>query len=97
MSRMADSVMPVFYECRRCTASCRWPGQVKLADVEITRLTRFKGLSEFRFIQRFTRLRANRLGLALEEEPNGECIFLDGHDCTVELVKPRQRVDFPNR
>ncbi|MEJ0090969.1 MAG: hypothetical protein WDM80_14655 [Limisphaerales bacterium] len=30
--------MPIFYECQRCTACCRWPGQVRLADVEITRL-----------------------------------------------------------
>ncbi|NJM55265.1 MAG: hypothetical protein HC841_04560 [Verrucomicrobiae bacterium] len=22
--------MPIFHECQRCTACCRWPGQVRL-------------------------------------------------------------------
>jgi len=30
--------MPIFYECQRCTACCRWPGQVRLTDEEITEL-----------------------------------------------------------
>lgn len=88
--------MPVFYECQRCTACCRWPGQVRVTEAEITRLARFKGLSEFEFIQQFTRLRADRRGLALREKPNGECIFLEGNDCAVQRVKPQQCRDFPN-
>ena len=54
------------------------------------------GLSEHDFIQKYTRLRADRQGLALMDKPNGECIFLDGNDCTVQPVKPRQCQDFPN-
>lgn len=88
--------MPVYYECQRCTACCRWPGQVKLTEAEIARLARFLGLSEYDFIQRFTRLRADRRGLALLDKPSGECIFLDGRDCTVQPVKPQQCIDFPN-
>ncbi|MCU0771304.1 MAG: YkgJ family cysteine cluster protein [Verrucomicrobia bacterium] len=88
--------MPVFLECQRCTACCRWPGQVKLADAEISRLAAFKGLSEHEFIQQFTRLRPDRRGLALEEKPGGECVFLDGNDCAVQPVKPQQCRDFPN-
>ena len=57
--------MPIFYECQRCTACCRWPGQVRLSDEEITRLAAFKGLSEFDFIQKYTRLTQDRRGLAL--------------------------------
>ena len=38
--------MPIFYECQRCTACCRWPGQVRLDDSEITRLAAFLELSE---------------------------------------------------
>jgi hypothetical protein len=34
--------------------------------------------------------------LALQEKPNGECIFLDGNDCSVQPVKPQQCKDFPN-
>jgi uncharacterized protein len=88
--------MPIFYECDRCTACCRWPGQVKLSDEEISRLATFKGLSEFDFIQQFTRLSADRKGLALMDKPNGECIFLEGGDCAVQPVKPQQCRDFPN-
>jgi Fe-S-cluster containining protein len=54
------------------------------------------GMSEGAFIQRFTRLREDRQGLALSEKPNGECIFLEGIDCAVQPVKPQQCRDFPN-
>jgi uncharacterized protein len=89
--------MPVFYECQRCTACCRWPGQVKLTEHDIAGLAGFKQMTEFEFIQNFTRLRADRRGLALLEKSNGECIFLEGNDCAVQSVKPRQCRDFPNR
>lgn len=88
--------MPVFHECQRCTACCRWPGQVRLTEAEITRLAEFRGLGEHEFIQQFTRLRADRAGLALMDKPNGECVFLDGEDCAVQPVKPQQCRDFPN-
>jgi Fe-S-cluster containining protein len=88
--------MPVFYECQRCTACCRWPGQVRLTDAEIARMAAFKGMSQRAFIQQFTRLRRDRQGLALMDKPNGECIFLEGNDCAVQPVKPQQCRDFPN-
>ncbi|MBI3853489.1 MAG: YkgJ family cysteine cluster protein [Verrucomicrobia bacterium] len=88
--------MPVFYECQRCTACCRWPGQVRLSDEEIARLAAFKNLTEFDFIQQFTRLAKDRRGLSLQEKPDGECIFLDGDDCSVQPVKPQQCQAFPN-
>jgi Fe-S-cluster containining protein len=88
--------MPIFLECQRCTACCRWPGQVRLSAAEITRLATFLGLSENVFIQRFTRLTEDRRGLSLEERPNHECVFLDGHDCRVQPVKPQQCRDFPS-
>ncbi len=69
---------------------------MRLTDEEITRLAAFKGMSEASFIQQFTRLRWDRGGLALQEKPNGECIFLDGENCSVQSVKPQQCRDFPN-
>ncbi len=54
------------------------------------------GLSEHDFIQRYTRLRPRRDGLALIDKPNGECVFLEGRDCAVQAVKPRQCRGFPN-
>lgn len=88
--------VPIFYECQRCTACCRWPGQVRLTDAEIARLAAFKNLSEHDFIQQFTRLRQDRRGLVLQEKPDGACIFLDGNDCSVQTAKPQQCRDFPN-
>ena len=69
---------------------------MRLTDGEIAGLAAFKELSEVDFIQRFTRLTADRRGLALMEKLNGECVFLNGNDCAVEPVKPQQCRDFPN-
>ena len=89
-------IVPVFLECQRCTACCRWPGQVRLTTAEITRLAAFKGLSEYDFIQQFTRLTSDRRGLALLDQPDGACVFLEQGECTVQPVKPQQCRDFPN-
>lgn len=86
----------VYYQCQRCTNCCRWPGFVKITDDDIAALSRFLGVSDFDFIQSYTRLRQYRDGLALIEKPNGECIFLDGRDCSVQAVKPKQCKGFPN-
>lgn len=67
-----------------------------MTDAELARLAAFKGLSEFDFIQQFTRLNPDRQGLSLLEKPNGECIFLVGDDCSVQAVKPQQCRNFPN-
>lgn len=88
--------MPIFLECQRCTACCRWPGQVLLSDEEITRLAAFKGLSEHDFIQQFAKLRPDRRGLALKEQLDGACIFLEGENCAVQPVKPQKCREFPN-
>ena len=47
-------------------------------------------------IETCSRLRADRQGLALMDKPTGECIFLEGRDCSVQPVKPQQCRDFPN-
>ena len=88
--------MPIFYECQRCTACCRWPGQVRLTEAEIARLADFLGLGEHEFIQSHTRLTQDRRGLALQENSNGACVFLAGDNCAVQSVKPQQCRDFPN-
>ena len=53
-------------------------------------------MGEHEFIQRYTRLRPRRDGLALIDKPNGECVFLEGNDCEVQTVKPVQCSGFPN-
>jgi uncharacterized protein len=69
---------------------------VRLNDGEIARLAAFKGMGEVTFIQTFTRLTRDRLGLALTENPDGSCVFLEGNDCSVQPVKPQQCREFPN-
>lgn len=88
--------MPIFYECQRCTACCRWPGQVKLATHEISRIAAYLELDDRTFIETHTRLRPDRTGLALNDRPDGSCIFLENNACAVQPVKPRQCRDFPN-
>ena len=53
-------------------------------------------MPENEFIQQYTRLCANRRGLSLIDQPDGACIFLDGQDCKIQPVKPRQCREFPN-
>jgi len=88
--------MPTYHDCQRCTACCRWPGQVRVTEDEIIRIAAFLGLSEPDFIQQHTRLQHNRQGLALQEQPGGACLFLQDSLCTIQPVKPQQCRDFPN-
>jgi len=85
------------YVCQRCGACCRWPGQVRLSSEEIAAIARFMGMEEVAFIDKYTRLQANRSGLALVEQPSGECIFYQDGGCAIQAVKPQQCADFPNR
>ncbi|MDA1277652.1 MAG: YkgJ family cysteine cluster protein [Verrucomicrobia bacterium] len=94
--RITLPTVPVFYECQRCTACCRWPGIVRVTDEEITRLSALKEISEREFIQRYTRLAEDRRGLVLTDNTRGECVFLEGEDCAVQSEKPRQCREFPN-
>jgi len=87
---------PPKYLCERCTNCCRWPGDVKVSDKEITAIASFLGMPENEFIQQYTRLRANRRGLSLIDQSDGACIFLDGQDCKIQPVKPQQCREFPN-
>ena len=88
--------MSVHYECQRCTACCRWPGQVKISAAEISRIAQFLGVTEDAFIQQYMRLSFWRMGLALQEQADGACIFLQGRDCRIQPVKPQQCREFPN-
>lgn len=87
-----------YYQCQRCTACCRWPGFVKIELEEVPAIANFLNLSEHDFIQNYTVLSPNRTGLALIQNPEGghACIFLDGQECRIQPVKPKQCKGFPN-
>jgi uncharacterized protein len=88
--------MPIFHDCQRCTACCRWPGQVRVSPEEITRIAAFLQRDEPEFIQQHTRLQHDRRGLALQEQSDGACVFLKDNLCAIQPVKPQQCRDFPN-
>ena len=69
---------------------------MKVTGNEISAISRHLDLKEDDFIQRYTRLRADRRGLSLIDQPDGACIFLEGQDCRIQPVKPQQCRDFPN-
>jgi Fe-S-cluster containining protein len=84
------------YACERCTNCCRWPGVVKVEADEIARIAGHVGVSEWEFIERHTRLRPDRRGLSLLENEDHSCVWLEGRDCKLQAVKPRQCQGFPN-
>ena len=86
----------VTYRCERCTNCCRWPGVVKIDLEEIPAIAAFVGMSEADFIEHHTRLRPDRRGLSLLERADHSCEWLDGADCRLQPVKPRQCRAFPN-
>ena len=87
----------VIYACQRCTACCKWPGDVRIEEDEIAPIAEFLGLAPQDFIERFTRLRTNRQGLSLTEKANHHCIMLDGDTCRIHPVTPEQCAGFPNK
>lgn len=95
-SAVNEAAMPVFHECQRSTACCRWSGQVRLADGEISRIARHLELLEHGFIQTLSRTTDDRRGLALQDKLNGECVFLEGSYCRLQPVKAQLCWDFSN-
>lgn len=86
-----------YYVCQRCTACCKWPGDVRLEDDEIPGIAAYLNLTEADFLDQYTRLRTNRQGLSLIEKGNHECIMLENGGCRIHEVKPGQCAGFPNR
>jgi len=87
----------IYYQCQRCTNCCRWPGDVKVTEDEITQIAGFLNMPRDEWIERYTRLRADRRGLSIIDRPDHSCIFLEGMDCVINEVKPQQCRDFPNK
>lgn len=69
---------------------------MKLTDSYINAISEFLGLTELDFIQRFTRPRPLRDGLTLTDQSDRACIFLQGHDCRIQPVKPIQCSGVPD-
>ncbi len=93
---MTTAGKKVRYECVRCGNCCRWPGPVRVSRKEISEIAVALDIAEDVFINRYTRLVDNRSALSLTEKPDGSCVFLNGNNCSVNAVKPKQCREFPN-
>lgn len=87
----------IWYQCDRCLACCKWPGDVRVEDDEIESIAKFLNMEVDDFIQKHTRLRMNRNGLSLLEKDNHECSMLENGGCKIQDVKPFQCKGFPNK
>jgi Fe-S-cluster containining protein len=83
------------FKCNGCGDCCRWSGSVLLTESDIEKLAIHLGLAEADFIERHTRLAPNRIQLALLDQADGSCSFLEGDRCGVYAVRPEQCRTFP--
>jgi uncharacterized protein len=84
------------FSCTRCGNCCRVPGYVRLAEQDVLKIADYLGMAVETFAEVHARLMPDRSGLALLEEEDGACAFLneDG-SCKIQPVKPQQCCDFP--
>ncbi len=92
---MINSEILKQFQCSGCGACCRWGGSVLLEQEDIARLTEHLDLSEAQFIDQHTRLAPNRRQLALLDQADGSCAFLQGDRCAVYEARPEQCRTFP--
>ncbi|WP_372794023.1 YkgJ family cysteine cluster protein [Pontiella sp.] len=92
---MLDPTILKHFKCSGCGACCRWGGSVLLTDEDIRKLADFLGLTEPEFIEQHTRLAPNRKQLALLDQTDGSCAWLQGDRCAVYAVRPVQCSSFP--
>jgi Fe-S-cluster containining protein len=83
------------FRCSGCGECCRWTGAVLLEGFDLPRLAAHLGLTEQEFIDRHTRLAPNRRQLALLDQADGSCAFLNGAPCSVYEARPEQCRTFP--
>ncbi len=83
------------FKCSGCGDCCRWTGSVLLTDADIPRLALHLGLSDQDFIDRHTRLAPNRQQLALLDQSDGSCAFLEENRCSIYAARPEQCRTFP--
>ncbi|VGO19449.1 YkgJ family cysteine cluster protein [Pontiella sulfatireligans] len=83
------------FQCSGCGECCRWTGAVLLTDEDVASMASGLGLPEQEFIEQHTRLAPNRQQLALLDQPDGSCEFLEGDRCRVYASRPVQCRSFP--
>ena len=85
------------FKCHECGACCRIPnGIVRVSDAEISRISRFLGMTEQEFIANETDVAPDRRGLILKSRPDNSCAWLtEDNRCRIHSVKPDKCRSFP--
>ena len=92
---MLDPQVIKRFSCSGCGECCRWSGAVLLEESDHARLAAHMELSEQEFIDLHTRLAPNRKQLALLDQADGSCAFLEEDRCSVYAARPEQCRTFP--
>lgn len=83
------------FKCNGCGECCRWTGAVVLLPEDIAVLAAALKMTEEEFVRDRTRLAPNRRQLALLDQKDGSCEFLEGNRCRVYTARPEQCRTFP--
>ena len=85
------------FECLGCGACCRIPnGIVRVSDAEISRISRFLGMTEQEFIANETDVAPDRRCLILKSRSDDSCAWLtEDNRCRIHPVKPDKCRTFP--
>lgn len=101
---MTKSTLPLWYEkglsfkCTGCGKCCTGsPGAVWVTEKEAKDIADSLGLSIEDFLQKYTRILGNRRALIEKKPKNGDydCIFLNGKQCQIYTLRPKQCQTFP--
>lgn len=92
---MVSSDILARFSCSGCGECCRWSGSVVLTENDIAVLAAHLDMEPDEFIARHTRLAPNRKQLALLDQQDGSCAFLQGDRCSIYEARPQQCRTFP--
>jgi uncharacterized protein len=81
-------------DCTVCANCCK-VATATVSERDIERLARSMRLSPAKFMAEYT-VQDEEEERVLRQKPEGECVFLDGNDCTVYDVRPETCQRFPH-
>jgi Fe-S-cluster containining protein len=93
LRRIAEGVEQQI-DCRQCANCCR-VATAKVTERDVDRLARHFRLKPGRIVADYV-VQSEDEGTILRRRENGECVFLDGNDCTVYEARPEVCQRYPH-